>query len=607
MAKKTPKENKTLSLPLVVWLITFLLIAFYTLGTLFYKWDEFSYWGLIFRYLMATNHLPDITSNFLVNNYPPFTALFQYFVGTILNNSESSAYFAHLLLSFSSVIAILPNNKWGNWKKYLSVFLLCVLAIFPIDLRFQSLYVDLTIGLLFGIGLALAVFNNNLANDRVVAIIFAAVALTLTKPLGFLLALICIVVLFLNVLLEKNQVHSIKGLWKSFLTLLVQPKILIIISLTVLSLISWNIHTKQFSKIAVNLSFNDNPVSIEEIYPGDPVFYLGKLEDQAARYDKNTYVLDQPTAINISLTGILRTFTVNIPYRTKLIIQNFVSNVSTQTFETVRITSFNALLFILFTSLLIYSFTSKQSRKESALSQTTIILFLGIVIYGFTLLFAYIYYFPPMAGIGVPSVNRYLSSYLLGWWLLILCIIYQQDSIEIPGINAKASSVITAALMLVFVLITPLSAYIHSPNSPDDSRRFEVSRISKVAKENFSRKDKIFVIWQVDSYYGLSHYMMKYHLTPIATNNYGWRLVYSPENDGNLLTIDDENSIEMSPDEWMRLLNDQGYTHVLVCSSDQVFWDTYYSLFDTYQDANVPQLFSVTQIKLINIPLQIKN
>jgi len=603
---KTKGGKKTLSPPLVCWLITFLLIVIYTIGTLFYKWDEFSYWGVIYRYLMATNHLPDLASNLIINYYPPFTALIQYFVGTIVENSESNAYLAHLLLSFSSIIAILPIDKWKNWKKYLAILFLCILAVFPLDLRFQSLYVDLSIGLLFGTGLASAVFNNNLATDRIVTICLTAIALTLTKPLGFLLGLICLCILIFNVLYKKYQIQSIKEFCKSLLSLLIQPKIFILISLTILSFVSWNVHTKQFSKSTVNLSFNGNPVSTEEIFPGDPANYLSKLKDQAAIYNRNTYVLDQPTNINISIMSVLRTFTVNNPYSTKLIIKNYLLNISEQTFSTVRISSLNVLLFIMLITLLVFVFTPEAHRKGNFLSQNTIILFIGLIIYCFALLFAYIYYFPPLAGIEAPSINRYLSSYFLGWWLLLLCIIHEQDLLEIPFIKVNASSIITVALIFVFLLVTPISAYLHTPNSPDDSRRFEVSRISKVAKEFFTRNDKVYIIWQVDSYYGLSYYMMKYHLTPIPTNNYGWQLKYLINNEKDQKNIKDDNSIEMNPNEWFTLLNDQGYSHVLVCSSDLLFWGTYGALFDTYQNENVPQLFSVTPTGLINIPIQVK-
>lgn len=600
---KSKSEKFQLTPPLVTWIFIFLFLAVYTVGTLFYEWDEFSYWGVIFRYLMATNHLPDLASNMLINTYPPFTALIQYFVGSIVGNFESSAYLAQMLLSFSAVIALIPNNKWNDWKKYIVVLGLCILSVFPFGLTFQSLYVDVTLGLLFGVGLTSSVFNDNCSRERISTLILASIALILTKPLGIFFASICICVLFVDLLIKNNPTHSISGIIRSAFRILIKPQFLILVGISLFAFLSWNFHSKQFNNTKINFSINANPVTSSEIYPGDPASYLASLNEQSALFDKKSYVLNQPVEINISLASVLRTFTVNIPYRTKLIIQNFINTISMPTFGIVKISPLNALFIILFISLLIQITLPITHRKESNLPQNTIIIFIGFIIYCFALLFAYIYYFPPISGIDAPCLSRYLASYLLGWWFLIICMLYQQKAIEIPGLKIQVSNIIITILVFVLVLTIPLSAYIHSPNTPDDSRRFEVNRISKAITNIITREDKIYDVWQVDSYFGLSHFMMKYNLTPIATNNFGWRL--SP-------TFSEEdikvygNTTEMSPSEWLELLIDQHYTYVLINTSDTLFWKEYGSLFTGYEDKNTPQLFSVTSSGLINVPIKIK-
>jgi len=102
-SKKIPEKKWAPSPALLVWIIAFIIIAIYTFGTLFYRWDEFSYWGTIYKYLLATNHLPDVASNFLVTSYPPFVSLFQYFIGLVLGNKESSAYFAQMIMDYSAI------------------------------------------------------------------------------------------------------------------------------------------------------------------------------------------------------------------------------------------------------------------------------------------------------------------------------------------------------------------------------------------------------------------------------------------------------------------------------------------------------------------------
>lgn len=593
---KRPLEKIKTSPGLIAWIVAFIIIAVYTTGLLFSKWDEFSYWGVIYRYLMATNHLPDLAANFLVTNYPPFTALFQYFVGTLLKNSESSAYFAHMLLAFSALIAFLPNNNWKDWKKYAAALTLGVISVFPLDLRFQGLYVDLILGLLFGAGLVSAVFNNKLSTDRVTTVILASVALVLSKPLGIIFALICIGVLFFDLLFKQQQLKSIKELWISLLKTFIKPQFILLISLTLLAYVSWNIHVKQFNNTAINFSFNANPVSSDDMYPGDMPSYIGRIDDQEATYNKSIYFLNQPHTIDISFLNTLRIFTGNIPYRTRLIIEKFVYSFSTSPYHTLNITCLGALLFILFVTVLVRISIPTNQREETTISRNTLILLIGFVLYCFSILFAYIYYFSPAEGIKTPELSRYVSSYLFGWWLLLMYTIYQQKSIEIPLIKVQASNIITIVLFFFLVWKVPLFAYVHSPSQPD-SQRIEVNRIYKAIANKFTSEDKIYDIWQVNPSDGLDHYIMKYFLTPLPSNTIGWQIsekrvsVYSTE---------------VSPSEWLELLNDQHFTYVLVCSSDEAFWNEYGMLFDTYDEKNIPQLFSVSSNGLVNVPIQIK-
>ena len=61
-----------LSPAIIAWIFIFIVLIGYTRGLLFYGWDELNYWGVISKYLLATNHLPDQASNFFFISYPPF-------------------------------------------------------------------------------------------------------------------------------------------------------------------------------------------------------------------------------------------------------------------------------------------------------------------------------------------------------------------------------------------------------------------------------------------------------------------------------------------------------------------------------------------------------
>ena len=172
-------EKLIFSPAIILWIFIFVSLIAYTRGTLFYGWDEFTYWGVIYKYLMTTNHLPDLSSNFFITNYPPFAALFQYCVGKIIGNKESSAYFAQMLMAFSAVIAVFPKSIWSKWKKYGIAIALGVLSIFALDFTIQYLHVDLMIGLLFAAALTSVSFEDHISSDRLVSLLLISVALTL--------------------------------------------------------------------------------------------------------------------------------------------------------------------------------------------------------------------------------------------------------------------------------------------------------------------------------------------------------------------------------------------------------------------------------------------
>ena len=59
--------------------------------------------------------------------------------------------------------------------------------------------------------------------------------------------------------------------------------------------------------------------------------------------------------------------------------------------------------------------------------------------------------------------------------------------------------------------------------------------------------------------------------------------------------------VNLSSENWMKLLHDQGYTHVLIAAGDDGFWDQYGVLFDAFSRSQYPQLFLVTADKLVNV------
>ena len=89
---KPKTENSRLftetNLPLFVFVFLFFVGFLYTRGTLFYAWDDYSHWGVIFKYLTEAIHLPTNTDTVALT-YPPLTALWQFFTAILIKVRRS--------------------------------------------------------------------------------------------------------------------------------------------------------------------------------------------------------------------------------------------------------------------------------------------------------------------------------------------------------------------------------------------------------------------------------------------------------------------------------------------------------------------------------------
>jgi hypothetical protein len=369
------------------------------------------------------------------------------------------------------------------------------------------------------------------------------------------------------------------------------------------ALISWNLHAAQFENKKIIYSLTDDSITSADIFPWHPSDYKNALENQDSENRINTLTYNYPQEIKINLKGLFTNFTANAPYRTKLIIQSYIENFSEIPYDNSKLTVFYLFLIILGISIIYNKFFIEDEKKAKTITRINIWLTLGLLIYCFLLLFAYIYYFGPYEGTSSPSLQRYLGSYLLGWWLLDVCLIYGQTPVVIQGHEINSSSIINIVLLISLLVIIPFSKYFHLPTSPD-VERFEVNKIYKLVTSSLTSNDKVYDVWQIDSQEGYCFYIMKYYLTPIPSNNFGWQL-------GPKMPENDMYTLPLTAKQWLQLLNDQHYTYVLISTSDNSFWERYGSLFnthletETYEGYIVPQLFSVTPTGLINVPLDL--
>lgn len=581
-------EKFILSPALFAWILIFVVLIVYTRGLLFYGWDEFSYWGVITKYMLATNQLPNQASNFLFINYPPFLAIFQYFTSIVIGNRESSAYFAQMLLSFSALIAIFPNFHWKNWKKFLLLFSVCVLTIIGLDIKFQSLYADLVIGLLFAASLVSIGFNEELPRDRFIVILFSTIALAIVKPFGILFSLTSLGLLFYKFARAGFQSDSLRNFFRSIGRPFHSIQFLLVLILPLVALFSWSLHTAPFKTEEINFSLDTASSSTD---------YNVSLSEQELTMKTSHLLFNEPLQINFSVKGFLNNFSSNADYHAREIFSNFISKLSSVTYYALPLTIFGAILLIILFTFLMTKFSSASNPHESKfLFGATLFLAVCWILYTISLLFAYVYYFYPSEALSVPCLDRYSASFLIGWWFYALSFALNLDSLEIPVFRIRSNSALVGLTLVILLVKIPMQNYLHLPYAPEP-QRFVVSKIYKnVQPALTSANEKVYIVWNSDTSQGANHLIMKYFLTPIPSNNFGWDL-------GETAVEYNLYKVNLSSDQWLKLLIEQQYTHVLICASDDGFWEKFGQLFDIFSRDQSPQLFLVTPDKLINVPL----
>jgi hypothetical protein len=582
------------SIPIIAFVILLLYSWVYSRGTLFYKWDEFSHWGVIYRYLMSMDKLPVIDPagpKTVYFNYPPLTAIFQYFVAKTIGFKESSAYFAQMTLLFSTVIAIFPVKDWKDWKKYFLAFGVAIVSVIALDFVFLSLYVDLLMGLLFAAGLAQILLNERISFDRYILIILISTALVLTKSTGVFFAAIIIFGIIFAQLIPSFQETSPKRAFLPGLKSLLSFRVLLLLLIPFLAFFSWRVHSQGFSQNVTHFTITGNHSNLIEDTQG--------LIDQERQERVDQHLFFKPVDKKLSVSDVILSFTILAPYRSKLIISNFVSKLSTEKFIASNLSVVMIFVLIIISVLLKYLLYGKdQTSYRNAFILLNIYLMFGFCVYCLSLILVYIFAFPPYRATLLNSEYRYLAPYLLGWWLSLIGHIFQSAIDQTEKRRQNITSSFLIGIIVAGMLFIPLKNFISLPPDPDTGRLRANSIYKTISQIHFSSDDRIYDIFQEKtSDQGRNHLIMRYLFTPIATNTHGWEL-------GTITSPQDYLTVPLTSQEWLKLLHDQGYTYVLVSSANDNFWENYKSLFDHFNRGEEGQLFMIKQDKLEKVELK---
>jgi hypothetical protein len=511
------------------------------------SWDEFSHWGFAIKQMFSLNGLVGPHDALRFKDYPPGTALFQYFVLKIIGYSEGNAYVAQNILLFSTITCLLQGHKSNRPVQYLLGTLLGVGAIESFGLGPEAIYADSVLACLFGA--TIVTYLNRSECKKVsdalkIAPLIAVIPLL--KQIGILFAIIIVIFIILHqlfVFYRNNK--SIHGL--PFLTIM---NFLIITFAPIVTYFSWIKHVRN---LGAAISFKTN-FGILDIY----------------------YTFFHSSAID------------------KQIIENFISAFwSRPVFKSLPVTS-SMLVLLLITIALFFCLDKGKDREDFSFSSVT--LFLGFLLYAFVHLLLYLFSFTKGEGLSVASFSRYMGIYFLCYCLPL--IFFFQNAVSRVNFRALRTIAILCIVSLVGIflvfsqfnysmttMVTNIRIQVHNLTSSRTLapiRRELAPRITYV-KEHTEPNSSIYMIWENTD--GFEFFCSEYELAPRRTNLNFFNIAVS--NNGS----DDYWIASFSSQEWVNLL--RNYDYVLIGNADDQFWQSYGSLFASSSNFRNHFLFRV--------------
>lgn len=203
----------------IIYIILCTLIILTNKGRKFDDIDEFNHWGKIIKNMFLFNTYGTNENSIITfNEYPPFTAIFQYIFLSVKNiYSEDIIITASSILYISIIIPLTEKIKWN--KELKKVLVIVPLIIFIPMIFYPNFYLNILVDGLLGVMFGMCIFYSYKKDDSILKSINIFSMLTmmvLTKTTGIALAVMAFIILFVRNIYETDK----KGIIRSIIILL---------------------------------------------------------------------------------------------------------------------------------------------------------------------------------------------------------------------------------------------------------------------------------------------------------------------------------------------------------------------------------------------------
>lgn len=445
---------------LFIYIAIFMIFIIINKGRIFEDYDEFNHWAVIIKNMYMYNGYGTVENSIVTfNEYPPFTASFQYLLVNIKGQyAEDLVIIAQNILYLSIIIPICEKIDFE--KKFKNLLLIVpVILILPLIFYedfFVNILVDGFLGILFGIGLFLIYKEkqDKVYKNIILSLIIAALALT--KTTGILLAFLLLIFEIIKGIVNKKE-KCIKKELKTVLIISILPIILVI---------SWY--------VKINIAQTEKEWNFKSILQQQE---NNKFKQEIAKkYINAFFTKDEITS---------KQFTV-----------------------------MSSIILLIAYSVYIYQ-TRKTKQEKKNYKYILIATIISTLVFLIGLLWMYLTIFKNEEASILASYSRYISTMLLAWILLNTLIMCNSEEIRITTIYIFISIIIA-----IMPAETIYSKYIQNTQYKNSSyiRRNYYTTI-KQYEDLFANDDKIFFLsnTQMDNKYMLK--LCKYEMMGINIAN----------------------------------------------------------------------------------------
>ena len=180
-----------------VWFIIFgILISLTLLKSPLIHYDNFTHWATMVKYLTFVGELPSAQQNLVTfTDYPPITAMFLTYLSTIVGYHEGSLLVGQFMIigaGLYTLFGVLRDQRRALITAGL-VFMLTLINIFNIAIRFNNLLVDCLIAILAIAGISAVYIHRDQRGWQIVSTSLIVNFLLLTKSSAMYFAILILI------------------------------------------------------------------------------------------------------------------------------------------------------------------------------------------------------------------------------------------------------------------------------------------------------------------------------------------------------------------------------------------------------------------------------